>query len=195
MPELLATFAAAPSNRATAELERFQRAHPDAGMSISEGRIEQIHSPAFGFAPSPREAADNLLRSHGEMFGVRSDDLVYARAAELMHGKFTAVYYDQYFNGVSVHRAGVTVLVRRDVGHGIVLISADLHDLLDRELAPPAMAGGFGVARVQSEYPHYDFTAPELIVYPHGDRPVYAFRFEGGNGSLTDPRKFEFIST
>ena len=189
----VATFAAVPSDRASAALERFQRAHPEAGMSIHQGRIRQIYSPAFGSAPSPREAADDLLRSSAEMFGVRSDDLVFARTVELMHGKFTAVYYDQYFNGVEVHRAGVTVLTRRDAGHGIVLITADLHDLLDTDLAPPAVTGGFGVARAERAHPRYVFTAPELIVYPHGDRPVYAFRFEGGNGSLTDPQKHEFI--
>jgi hypothetical protein len=185
--------AAPPSNRAAAAVERFQQAHPDAGLSIREGRIEQIHSPAFGVAPSPEQAADDLLRAHSEMFGVRSDDLVYARSVQLMHGKFTAVYYDQHFGGVEVHRAGVTVLVRHDVGNGIVLISADLHDLLDARIAPPAAAGGLGAARVQSDYPDFAFTAPELIVYPHGGHPVHAFRFIGGNDSLTDPRKYEFI--
>lgn len=189
----VAASAAAPGKGATEARARFERTHPNALIETQHGRIAQVVLPAIGSAASPRAAADAFVQSHARMFGALPEHLAFSRSVELMHGKFTAVYYDQRIDGIEVHRAGLTVLVRNDLEHAVVLIRADVYDLLDVELSPPVTASADARSYLRGRYPHFAFSAPEPVIYPHGERPVHAHRLTGGNDSLTDPQKYEFI--
>jgi len=172
-------------------------AYPELRILADGGRIDRIYGPAFGFAATAEQAADEFLQAHADVLGVDYADLAGVGAQDVMEGKFTAVYYEQRYAGLPVDRSALTILVRHDVGNGIVLVSPYVFDLGQVPAAPVVLSGAEAVALVAQRYPTYTFTAPEPVVYP--DRrgedliPVYAYRFEGDNLDLENREKYEFV--
>jgi hypothetical protein len=191
--EIAAVSRVVTTDARTAAWDRFRAQQPNFREVVREDRITTMYGPAFGFAPTAREAADGFLVEHSRVFGVQPTDLRFERSFELMHGKFTAVQYVQSYEGVAVHQAGITVLVRHDVGNGIVLLSVDLHNLLNVALAPVADAPQVAVDVARSAHPNLTFTEPELVVFAGAAGPLYVWRFVGENDDLTAPEKYEFL--
>ena len=177
--------------------QRFQQELPAARFYKTGSRITRVYGPSMGSGRTPRDAADAFIENHSEMFGVLPADLRFKRSIELMYGKFTAVQYDQLHEGVEVrlpdYSAGITILTRADVGNGIVLISADLYDLLGVRLDAPVINGDQAVASVATQSAGFAFTAPQLAVFAGTGEPTLAYRFVGERGDLASQEKYEFF--
>ncbi len=174
----LAASSAEAGRVAEQAFEQFKQELPSARFYKTDSRITHVYGPSMGFGATPRDAADAFIENHAEMFGVLPADLRFKQSFELMYGKFTAVQYDQLHQGIEVrlpdYSAGITVLTRADVGNGIVLISADLYDMLGVRLDPPVINGDQGVASVAAASAGFAFTAPELAVFAGAGDPRLA---------------------
>ncbi len=181
------------ADRQTA-LDNLLATYPGVQMyQLEDGRIGRLYGPAWGFSETASGAAETFLAEFSEAFGVRYEELELVDESPLMRDeRFTAFFYDQFKDGVPVDRAGITLLVRHDVGNGLVLVSADLYDLLDVALAAPTVSADAAVGQMAAAHPGFRFDEPELIVYPHGPI-VYAWRVVGekiaGQG---EPEKYEW---
>lgn len=190
---LVAVLPASAADR-QAVLDGLAATYPEVQMyPLEDGRIGSLYGPAWGLAETASGAAEAFLAEFSEMFGVRYEELVLVDESPLMRDqRFTAFFYEQVKNGVPVDRAGITLLVRHDVGNGLVLVSADLYDLLDAALAAPTVSADAAVGLLAAVHPGFQFSEAELIVYPHG--PVtYAWRVVGEkNDGQSEHEKYEW---
>ena len=176
---------------------RIARHFPGVRFSERTSGITRVYGQAFGFGDTPQQAAEDFLVSYSEMFGVARDQLAPRGVQEVMGGKFKAMYYEQTYNGVPVHHGRVTLLTRSDLGNAVVLAAPHLYDLSGAEPAAVRLTAGQVLAEMQRRYPVFTFTEPELVVYldtvGEEARPMYAYRFIGGNTAKELPEKYEFM--
>jgi hypothetical protein len=184
----------------------FEQIYPTTKFYTEGERITRVYGMPFGVGRTPAEAAETFVRDHSRMFGVPAHELVPSGTQDVMQGKFTAIYFDQTHQGLPVHRAWMTVLVRHDIGNGVVLASAELFDLSD--VAVPALrnSGEEVVASLMARYPDYTFSKPELVIY-RGEidgqedlKVIPAYRLIGHNqfdyerfDNTVVPEVYEFI--
>jgi len=163
-------------------------------LRSDSGQIARIYGPAFGSAATAELAAQRFVeRYSADLLGVPPQNLQFRGTQNVRSGTFTAVYYDQYYQGLPVHEAWLTVLARHDAGNGIVLVSPVLYDLRHQPAPPVLLTADAAVGLVAAQYPDFAFTVPQRVVYPDNGVPRFAYRFVGGNGLLATPEKYEFV--
>jgi hypothetical protein len=173
-----------------------------------DGRVRRLYGDAFSHGASPRQSAEAFLDRGAAALGTRRVDLAATGPfedgrhvqpvmydAETASYRFTAIYYTQQRDGIPVFRSRLTLLVRNDPGHPLVLASADLRDV-DPGFRPVLAAQGKGdapgIAAVRAARPDMiEFTDARAVIWAGVEdmfvAPVLAHTFIADNGRSGTP--------
>ncbi|UCD74421.1 MAG: hypothetical protein JSV91_11590 [Phycisphaerales bacterium] len=198
--------------------ERFLQENPQSRIYMTDGRPTRLYGKAFSHGSTPQASAEAFLAAQADVFGVSPDELaavgpfvdgrhvqpiMYDRATDTY--KFTGLYYTQVKNDIPVFRSRLTLLVRNEPDHPLVLASADLHDLrgFDARIGPRALQPEKGIANAMKFAPTLvEFTEPEMVIWAGLEgwevrQPVLAYTFIGDSAGPVDngePDKFLFVT-
>jgi hypothetical protein len=198
--------------------QRFKASNPGASLFRTEDRVRRVYGQAFSRAATPKQSAEGFLQEHAAMFGVSRDQLLDAgpfadgqHVQPIMYQpetdsyKFTGVYYTQVQDGIPVFRSRLTLLVRNEADHPLVLASADLRDLGGFRVAAPSLAHvdldagrgrivqNLGIARIMRQELH--FHEPSLTIWAGVDNtpadPALAYEQIVEIGDISDPDRYQ----
>src|SRR5690606_18644232 len=109
----------------------------------------RVFGKSFSRGATPQQSAERFIAESLPLFGFDSTSLQPrarflddGNAVPLMYDKetgqykFTALYYTQYQDGVEVYGTRLTLLVRNEPNHPLVLAGAALRDLGGFRVAP-----------------------------------------------------------
>ncbi len=172
---LAPAIVAAADRDPTAAVASLRRDHPRVGVTIQDGLVTRLYGPAFSQGVTARASAEAFLDRHAAVFGVRRDALAGPQAQSIMRGRFTAFHYDQRWNGVEVDATRVTLLVREETGHPLVLVNASTTVVPD-DLTPPVLTAQQSHAVAAHANPAMIHLEPaKLVVHPRSTPPVLAW--------------------
>lgn len=208
----LLTQIAAPAIATTAvpghQIARIQRGEtqlqadqPRVRFLFEGDRVERIYGAALTFGESARSAAQSFVTQYAaDIYGVAPESLVLHGMQDVMLGKFTAVYFTQHHQGTPVNGAGLTVLVRHDIGDGVVLVSGPIYPIAANDLDPVVIDGAAAVEIAAAAHPNFkSFDAPRLVVFVGDadqdgiDEARYGYRFGGRTGGLIEPEGYQMV--
>ena len=114
------------------------------GAYRRNGHVVRLYGQAFSTGASPAASAQAFIDANAGRLGLAGADVVPSAQPtqplvwnpDTETYKFTAVYFAQERDGLPVYGSRLTLLVRNETDHPLVLASADLRDLGD--FAPPA---------------------------------------------------------
>ena len=164
------------------------RAHPGAQVMRTAARVTGVYGTALQRGASPEAAADGFFATSGAVLGgSEGQELVLERSAPIRNGRFTALAYKQYIDGLPVEHGLVRVLVANDladaagrpgvggevggVSDAVVYVGATLAQKPEGGFPADTFSAGAALAKVQGLFPGLPvWSTPEMVVfYGEGD--------------------------
>lgn len=157
--------------------QQLQREYPGVLVYTEGEQVRRVWGKPFGYGSSAIDAAQAFVNRYAELFAPGVSTLMLNGVQDVMRGKFTAVYFQQVVDGIPVDKGELTLLVREEEGHPIVLASSAV-----RFVAPvdttPKLDADTAVQMVHKLRPDlHANTAPELVIYPAEEGAHLAWAF------------------
>ena len=123
--------------------QRVTQANPEADVLSSGGRVRRIYGTTLATGNTPEAAGEAFCEQYAQAMGVELADLK-PQASHLPKGqhimpamydpasddyRFHVVNYSQYRDGIKVFRSRLTLLVRNEANHPVVLANPDVRQL------------------------------------------------------------------
>ncbi len=173
-----------PAEDAIAQREaisRLQGRSADVRLFRDGTTIHRVYGAAFAGGITAKDAFLAFIAEYSELFGIGDGKLVFEGTQDVMRGKFTAGYFQQYLEGIPVDLGYVTLLARNDIGNPIVLASPSAQFV--RGPAPkPRITAQHAVRILKKHHPSYvTFSKPELRIWKGEARAHLAWSFYAEN--------------
>jgi hypothetical protein len=177
------------AGKSAAALDRLRAEAPGVQVMRKGTKVSRVYGPAFGSGFTPEQSAVAFVNEYADVFEPGTGALHYAGSQDVMDGKFTAVYFNEFAGAAQVYGGHLTVLVRNEVGCPIVLASSSVQTVsLERSLRQ--MSGSAAVAVVRKAEPTLSLEGqPVMVAWPGETTTKMAWSFVVGNGKLEDPRR------
>lgn len=158
-------------------------------------RISRAYGVAFGGGPTAEASAQSFMNQFVGLLGTGDGEFRLSGTQDLMKGKFTAVYFDQYNGSVPVDYGWVTVLVRNLPGNPIVLVNNSTKMI--RQIATaPFFTAQQAIQSVRLSNARFrTFTKPQLTVFvgESEEDARLGWKFIADSTSMAMPERFEII--
>ncbi len=153
--------------------------------------ISRIYGAPFAFGRSATESAQSFLNAHPNALGGGVANYVYEGEQDLMTGKFTAVCFNQFVNGVPVDLGGVTLLVRNESNFPLVL-AVNSSETVAPIGTKPIFTEAMAIEAVAKQNARLTmFSSPALAIHRGESENRLAWQFEAESPSLSQPEKFK----
>ena len=180
------------SQKSTLALERLQGEAPGVRVFRAGTRVSRVYGAPFGFGFAPEQAAQDFVDEYAAIFEPGKASLVLAGTQDIMEGKFTAVYFNEVFNGVVVDKGYLTVLVKNTVGSPVVLASSTVQNVTDVRRSLGRITAAGAKAAVKKVRPDLlPLTQPVMVAWQGETLTHYAWSFSVGNSKAEDPIRFK----
>jgi hypothetical protein len=180
------------AQRSTQALERLQSEVPGVQVLRKGVKVSRVYGVPFGSGFTPEQSAVAFANEYSEIFEPGMASLVYTGSQDVMDGKFTAVYFTEAVNGVTVDKGVLTVLVKNVVGSPIVLASSSVETVTTMGRAFNQMSGSEAQKIVKRANPGLSAeTAPVMVGWQGETQTHYAWSFVVSNGKPEDPKRFK----
>lgn len=173
------------------EISALQSHVPGVKYYMEGGRVSRIYGQAFANGDSALDSAKSFMASRMNIFGGGDCTYQFTGDQDVMNGKFTAVYFQQFVNGVPVDQSNVTLLVKNTKGSPIVL-AANGTQHVDPCLTKPLLTEDMAVQIIAGLNKRLEiFTEPSLAIHVGETETRLAWSFDAESPSLSQPEKFK----
>jgi len=194
---------------------QLQQAHPGVQFYYQGTQLQRVYGAPFGYGLSAEKTAENFVRTYGELFGVRADEVEPGHPCSGQYTQpitdgqtgacvSTVVYYHQYRDGIAVYGSELRLLVLNEPAYPLVWAGSSLHDLGDFAVSPAAIADiaeGSAHATAAALVPGLiNFGDSDLVIWAGvGDAPAaprLALAFDGDDGATlaAQPQRWHFVA-
>ncbi|MCH7904279.1 MAG: hypothetical protein IH944_06885 [Armatimonadetes bacterium] len=169
---------------------RLKSAVPKIQFLMSGESVSRVYGARFGYGFSPEQAAEEFIAEYGEVFEPGEGHFVMAGTQQVMRGKFTAVYFDQYLDSMRVEDAYLTVLVLND-GVSSALLASSASKKVQNPLGGLKVNAARAQRIAQRAKPGLDVkTVPYLVIYQGEASTHRAWKVTLTSDDLANPARW-----